>query len=32
MQTPVNPFKKALAERRAQIGLWQGLAQASTGC
>ncbi|TFZ06693.1 2-dehydro-3-deoxyglucarate aldolase [Ramlibacter henchirensis] len=26
MQTPVNRFKKALAERRAQIGLWQGLA------
>lgn len=28
MQTPVNPFKKALAERRPQIGLWQGLASA----
>jgi 4-hydroxy-2-oxoheptanedioate aldolase len=26
MQTPVNPFKKALAEKRAQIGLWLGLA------
>ncbi len=26
MQTPVNPFKKALAEKRAQIGLWVGLA------
>ena len=26
MQTPVNPFKQALAERRAQIGLWLGLA------
>jgi 4-hydroxy-2-oxoheptanedioate aldolase len=26
MQTPVNPFKKALAERRTQIGLWLGLA------
>jgi 4-hydroxy-2-oxoheptanedioate aldolase len=26
MQTPVNPFKKALAERRPQIGLWQSLA------
>ena len=22
MQTPVNPFKKALAEKRPQIGLW----------
>ncbi|MDB5751799.1 MAG: 4-hydroxy-2-oxo-heptane,7-dioate aldolase [Ramlibacter sp.] len=26
MQTPVNPFKQALAEQRAQIGLWCGLA------
>lgn len=26
MQTPVNPFKKALAEKRPQIGLWLGLA------
>ncbi|MDR7096726.1 aldolase/citrate lyase family protein [Hydrogenophaga laconesensis] len=26
MQTPTNPFKQALAERRAQIGLWLGLA------
>ncbi|MBA2960666.1 MULTISPECIES: aldolase/citrate lyase family protein [Ramlibacter] len=26
MQTPVNPFKQALRERRVQIGLWQGLA------
>lgn len=26
MQTPVNPFKKALAEQRPQIGLWLGLA------
>ena len=26
MQTPVNPFKMALAEKRAQIGLWVGLA------
>jgi 4-hydroxy-2-oxoheptanedioate aldolase len=26
MQTPVNPFKQALRERRAQIGLWVGLA------
>lgn len=30
MQTPVNPFKKALAERRPQIGLWQGLASSYT--
>jgi 4-hydroxy-2-oxoheptanedioate aldolase len=28
MQTPVNPFKQALAERRTQIGLWLGLANA----
>lgn len=26
MQTPVNTFKQALAEKRAQIGLWCGLA------
>ncbi len=26
MQTPVNPFKQALAEKRPQIGLWLGLA------
>jgi 4-hydroxy-2-oxoheptanedioate aldolase len=26
MQTPINPFKKALAEKHAQIGLWVGLA------
>jgi len=26
MQTPVNPFKQALAEQRVQIGLWLGLA------
>ena len=26
MQTPANPFKQALAEKRAQIGLWLGLA------
>ena len=26
MHTPVNPFKQALAEKRAQIGLWLGLA------
>ena len=25
MQTPVNPFKQALREQRAQIGLWLGL-------
>ncbi|MDM0055402.1 4-hydroxy-2-oxoheptanedioate aldolase [Variovorax fucosicus] len=28
MQTPVNPFKQALREKRAQIGLWLGLADA----
>ena len=26
MQTPVNPFKRALTEKRPQIGLWLGLA------
>jgi 4-hydroxy-2-oxoheptanedioate aldolase len=26
MQTPANPFKQALAEKRPQIGLWMGLA------
>jgi 4-hydroxy-2-oxoheptanedioate aldolase len=26
MQTPVNPFKRALLEKRLQIGLWAGLA------
>lgn len=26
MKTPTNPFKQALAEKRAQIGLWLGLA------
>jgi 4-hydroxy-2-oxoheptanedioate aldolase len=26
MQTPLNPFKQALADKRAQIGLWLGLA------
>ncbi len=26
MQSPVNPFKQALQEKRAQIGLWLGLA------
>lgn len=26
MQTPANPFKQAMRERRAQIGLWVGLA------
>ncbi len=30
MQTPVNPFKKAMAERRPQIGLWLGLASPYT--
>jgi 4-hydroxy-2-oxoheptanedioate aldolase len=30
MQTPVNSFKKALAEQRAQIGLWLGLANSYT--
>lgn len=28
MQTPINLFKQALAEKRAQIGLWLGLADA----
>jgi 4-hydroxy-2-oxoheptanedioate aldolase len=28
MQTPINPFKEALAAKRAQIGLWLGLADA----
>jgi 4-hydroxy-2-oxoheptanedioate aldolase len=28
MQTPTNPFKQALVERRPQIGLWLGLANA----
>ena len=26
MHTPINLFKKAMAEKRAQIGLWVGLA------
>ena len=26
MQTPVNSFKRAIAEHRPQIGLWLGLA------
>ncbi|MBU3712105.1 MAG: 2-dehydro-3-deoxyglucarate aldolase [Limnohabitans sp.] len=30
MQTPINPFKKALHEKRAQIGLWMGLASPYT--
>ncbi|MEN9888070.1 MAG: 4-hydroxy-2-oxovalerate aldolase [Pseudomonadota bacterium] len=30
MHTPVNPFKQALRERRPQIGLWMGLANAYT--
>ena len=25
MQTPINPFKKALAEKRTQYGLWHSL-------
>ncbi|MBU2353863.1 MAG: 4-hydroxy-2-oxoheptanedioate aldolase [Gammaproteobacteria bacterium] len=28
MQTPVNPFKQAMADGQAQIGLWLGLADA----
>ena len=28
MQTPINPFKQALANKQAQIGLWLGLADA----
>ncbi|MCM2252218.1 MAG: 4-hydroxy-2-oxoheptanedioate aldolase [Ramlibacter sp.] len=30
MPTPVNPFKQALQEKRAQIGLWLGLASPYT--
>jgi 4-hydroxy-2-oxoheptanedioate aldolase len=30
MQLPLNPFKKALAEKRAQIGLWVGLGDSYT--
>jgi 4-hydroxy-2-oxoheptanedioate aldolase len=30
MHTPVNTFKQALRERRSQIGLWMGLANAYT--
>ncbi len=30
MQLPINPFKQALAERRAQIGLWTSLADSYT--
>ena len=26
MQTPVNPFKQALARGEVQLGLWQALA------
>jgi 4-hydroxy-2-oxoheptanedioate aldolase len=26
MQSPINPFKQAIAQKRPQIGLWQGLA------
>ena len=28
MQTPINPFKLAMREKRAQIGLWVGMADA----
>ncbi len=28
MQTPINPFKQALQNKQAQIGLWLGLADA----
>ena len=28
MHTPTNPFKQAMREQRAQIGLWVGLADA----
>ena len=28
MTTPINPFKQALADKRPQIGLWLGLADA----
>jgi 4-hydroxy-2-oxoheptanedioate aldolase len=30
MQTPINPFKQALRERRPQIGFWLGLADSYT--
>lgn len=30
MQTPINPFKQAIAEKRPQIGLWLGLADSYT--
>ena len=30
MQLPINPFKQALADRRAQIGLWVSLADSYT--
>ena len=30
MKTPVNPFKQALANKQAQIGLWVGLPDAYT--
>jgi 4-hydroxy-2-oxoheptanedioate aldolase len=30
MHTPTNPFKQALREQRAQIGLWAGLSSAYT--
>jgi len=31
MQTPANPFKKALQQRQAQIGLWLNLAHGDGG-
>ena len=30
MKNPVNPFKRALAQKQLQIGLWLGLANAYT--
>ncbi len=30
MQTPINPFKQALAAKRPQIGLWVGMGSAYT--
>ena len=30
MHNPINPFKQALLEKRLQIGLWLGLANAYT--
>ena len=31
MQTPINPFKQALADKRPQIGLWLSLAGRHAG-